>query len=641
MQRYRQYGPLDDTLEVFGDAAVAMLDMKSDPAVLTDGWVQASENMRMDTNGAAPRNGIARQFTPGTAIGTIHFAGIYKQVGQYDQLALVTDSRLWLFNPWNQGLTAYPYPTGERVDEGDSVDLEQAGIGSGSTLPQLFICRGFTKTVLMFDGVRVTVNSAVPKSQFALAYQNRLAVNSTAQAISTSDFLDFATWHLLNQFQIEQGGSDYLVGLMAYQSDYVLIGSRKKWFLAYFDPTLASTGYSGALQNSSFLRLQTSEAGPLGKEAMIESAGVIWFVADHGIYAFQPNLNNQLVTLGKPLSADIQPVFSRINAAAAAGACIQRYGYRLYFALPISDVPVQITAASVAAASISGVTLPVTLPFLLSAGALMTVTTATAHNLSVGDLVQLAGISSGGINGQWNVLSVPDATSFTVALPSVVSVTLGKRATAQKLALRNNTIAVLNLNNRDANHPLGIWESIDSLPSGMYADWLRLADYGAQRRLWLVDADLGPALYEEGTADETGTILGGVTLPFTLPITLSDANFASVPVAGRILSRTYRWTGVLGSPHGTLAYVRRVRSFEVRATAEAGDAVTVNCQVKTPGRIPTTVSASLTSDGSLPDEPISQRIGARGLEAELEILTTAGQPTIRSLEIQVSKTGQY
>jgi hypothetical protein len=644
MKRYRQYGPLDDVPEVFGDMQFARLDMKTDPATLPAGSLQVCENMRFDTNGLSVRGGTARQFPAGTNIGPILGCGIYKPMGENDRLAFVTRTTLVLFDPETREITPYAFPAGETVAVGEALDLIQAGIGAGGTLPELFILRGLDQTVLRFTGSAVVVDNDVPKSRFGLFYQNRLAVASGLQALSTSDFLAWGAghWALLAQFQIEWGGADYLVGAMAYQSDYVLIGSRKKWFLAYFDPGLATANpYVGPIANTSFLRLQTGEAGPVGKEAMLESAGLVWFVTDNGIYAFQPNLNNQLVVLGQPISADIQPVFKYLSAAYATVANIKRFGYRLYFALPISDPPIAITGiSSVVNPTSINPDLPQDLPFNLSAGNMVTVTTAARHNLAIGDRVQLTNIAGGKINGSYDVANIVDDFKFSFSADITGDVLLGTRATCQKLAMRNNTIAVFNLNNRAADHPLGAWESIDSLPDGFYADWLRIADFGTQRRLWVVDANNGPALYEEGDVDEIGDVLGGVQLPFELPVDLSAANFASVPIPGRFVSRAYRWEPDLGSGHGTIAYVRKVRASEVRLRLNPGDTGTVITRLRTPNR-PLVEQTEPFDGATQADVAVLKRPGQRALEVELEVIATAGRPTVRALEVQVMRSGQY
>lgn len=630
MNRYSNYGRLDEPGEILGDAMFNRLDMQSDPSTLPPGSLQVSENLRFDTNGTQVRAGIARQFPAGTNVGRIYLAAIYKRDDGEDQFALVTGNALVLFSPSDQSLTTYNFPPTETVGAGDDLDAVQAGVGSG-TLPDLYILRGFTKTVLKFnptDGV--TVDSNFRKGDTALFYQDRIAVISDLQDVSVSDFLDFGTWSVLNQFQILKGGDDYLVSMNPYQKDYVLIGARKRFFIAFFDPHTTTTGYDGSLvPETSFLRELTREAGPVGKRAVLEAAGLVWFITGDAIYAFQPQLDNELTVLGKPISADIQPIIKRLSFKYASGAAIERLGYRLYFALPISDVPVKVTDITVVTVVTNGVQLPFTLPANLSSGGVATVTTATPHGLQPDDRVQMVGAVERLLNGEVRVLSVDDSTHFTYATNAPAGSIVGNRVTAQKLATRNNTIAVFNLNNRTQESPLGAWESIDSLPANFYADYLRTAEYGAQRRLWVVDATAGPALYEEGSADEIGDINGGIALTFTLPAALSEANFATAPIPGRAVSRSFRWG----------AYPRKVRAGEARLRLGDDSAGTFTVRVRTPRQTTTSTSRTFLYD-DITDMPVRKRIGQRGLEAEIEISTSGGRPTIRALEVETAAVGK-
>lgn len=647
MDRYRSYKDLDDFPEVYGDVQFSRLDMLADPATLPAGSLQASVNFRFDTNGLKVRGGLSRKLPAGNSVGAMVWCGIYSPNGQADLFVLIAARTLWTLEPLTQTLTAYGLPAGEEFLAGDEVCLVQATIGSG-TLPNLYITHGLENNVLVFDGTAVTVDSTFPKALFAMAYQNRGVAATTLQELQTSDYLDFTTWNVLNQFQIETGGADYLVTTCVYQNDYVLIGTRRKWFIAYFDPNLGTaSAYTGSLNSdTSFLRVLTEEAGPVGREAVCYANGLIWFVGDFGIFAFAPQLDNTLTVLGRPLSAAIQPIFSRMNAAAASGACVAHYGYRIYFALPISDVPVAITNIVVTGGTVTDLRLPVKLPCRLGNGALATITTATPHGCGAADTVQIDGVSGAGLNGQYRLVAVIDANNLIVALPTTVTVILGAKATLQRLAVRNNMICVLNLNNASSADPQGAWESIDTLPTGLFADWLRVAYYGSQRRLWVVDANSGPALYEEGDADETGDLLGGVRLPCRLPVILSAANFSSVPIAGRARSRTFQWQPNLGMAHGSIAYVRRVRASEARLTLETGDAGTLTTYIRKPARAgqaqpDNVVSQSFAADPVNEDTSAFSRLGIRGLEAELEVVSTSGRPLIRALEVQTMQSGRY
>jgi hypothetical protein len=572
-----------------------------------------AENIRYDSAGAAVRGGMKRQFSAGAAIGKIYGAAVFKPEADEDYLALATQRYLVLFNQQTQTIQYFSYPSGEQIDAGDAVDLVQAGVGVG-VLPALYILRGQSKSVLVYDAAAgtVTVAAGFQAGDFALFYQDRMAV-ANRQSVHLSDFLDFATFTLLNQFQILKGGDDYLQAFVPYQKDYVLIGTRQGWYIAFFDPTVGTGGYSGAVKDSSFLRALTSEAGPVGPEAAIEAMGAIWFISGGAIYAFQPQLDNQLVVLGKPLSAEIQPIMDRMCVRYARRASVERYGYRLYFALPISDVPVAVSSVSVVEKLTVGLELPFDLPAILSKDAIATVTTAAAHNLAAGDQVQLSGAADAVLNGE-----------FQVALNVSTAAAAGSRMKIQKLATRNNCIAVFNLNNK-------AWESIDWLPSTVKADWLRPVEHAASRRLMVVDDEAGPFLYEEGGVDEVGDVYGGISLPFGLPIELSQFNYVTQPVRTRFLTRAYRW-GI--NP-------RRVTQCEVRATLDAESAVTLTLRTNNPNRRIWSASRQYTGNTfDFSDAPLRKLCGERALEAQVEIQTSGGSPTFRSVAVETLTVGK-
>ena len=705
MNRFRSYGRLDDEPEIIGDALFARLDMRSDPATLPPGTVRRSENMRFDSQGAQVRAGLARQLAPGDTIQPILFAAVYRPDNDHDRIAHITPTRLVLFDPENQTVASYDFPAGETIVEGEPVDFVQGGVSSGTT-PDAYILRGFAKTTLKFNGSTVAVAAQFEQGEFALFYQDRMAVNTTRQELSVSDFLDFTTWSVLNQFQILKGSDDYVVGCLAYQKDFVIVGTRKRFFLAYFAPQYDGGGYAGGLSGlNSFLRSLTREAGPVGRRAMIEVGGRIWFLTDNGIYAFVPQLDLELTTLGEPLSAPIQPIMDRLSAEYASGAVIEHFGHRLYFAVPISDEPLAIVSGVVRSASpalpdsavydgsgiveyhelvigvaytwtpgdangiiscgvdsfdnsaiypgsitftlqetsaaVSGGTpgttftgvlapaepiplqLPFDLPASLTGGSyLVDFETETDHNLAEGEQIQITGSIDPTLNGPKTVSAVTDSTHFTADVEDIAGGDVGERATVQRVATRNNKILVFNL-------ALQAWESVDSLPAGVYADFLRVADYGTRRRLWLVDADLGPCLYEQGDTDEIGDEIGGLALDFDLPAELSVGNFESAPIAGRLTSRTLRWG----------AFARHVRAGETRLTAGPDDAGTVTLTVQTPDSDDWTSTRSF--DGTdRADIAVRQRSGARGLEAELDVITTSGRPTVRALEIEMTASGR-
>lgn len=624
MNRYRQYGQLDDQPEVVGDGSFQLLDMLTDPAMLDAGKLAISENLRFDANGTTVRGGMARQFPAGETLPVIYGVAVFKPSADDNYLAFVTANYLALYNLATQEFSYYNYPGTETVEATDKVDLVQAGIGAGS-LPDLYILRGQSKSVLKYsegDGT-LTIAASFEPGDFALFYQDRIAVAAN-QDVHVSDFLDFTAFSLLNQFQITKGGNEYLRAFLSYQKDYVLIGTNLGWFIAYFDPTIGTGGYDGSLKDTSFIRVLTREAGPVGKASAIEAMGLLWFITGGAIYAFQPQLDNQLTVLGKPISADIQPIMDRMCVRYADRACVERYGYRLYFALPISELPLAITSVSIVESLTVGLTLPFTLPTSLSTTAVVTFTTAEDHQLADGAKIELSGSMARGLNGEFTVLSVPDQNTFIVGANVAADANVGDRMKVQKLATRNNVMAVFNLNNKG-------WESIDWLPTGLFADWLRPVEVQAQRRLMVIDQDAGPFLYEENAADDLSDAVGGIQLPVTLPFVLSSANYVTAPVVGRLRTRAYRW-GI---------YPRKITKAEVRSTLDSDSTVTLNLLARTPNnRLWSGTRTYLGADFDISDVPLRKLCGERALEAQVEITTAGGRPTFRSISVETMVVGK-
>lgn len=738
MNRYRQYGQRDDVPEVVGDDVLNALDMYADPAELPPGTVRLSENFRFNQTGAQVRGGIARQLPAGTALPEIRWAAVYRPDGGNDRLALVTAGALYLFNPADQSLATHNFPGGETVAATDPVDFIQGGLAGGTTRTA-YILRGQDKSVLKFDGSAVTVDAAFERGDFGIFYQDRMVVNAGSQSVAVSDFLDFATWSVLNQFKILEGSDDELVGLLPFQKDYVIIFTRKRVFIGYFQPSFTQAGYAGGLNNESWLRELTRQAGALGKQAFLEANGRIWVMSDRGIFAFVPQLDLNLTVLGDPISTPIQPVMQEINATAALNARMTLWNDRIYVTFPrqrldengeplrgsvstVTDLSVdtdgvEVTslaltltapvggdqaesfffaagaynstqadaeiyftntpaspvtdlelvgggnvpvggetvrlsvnvglgvdaAGTVAVAFDGGATTTVTLAFAdndpaddgktasftlpasVGEDSTVTIVTLTSHGLLPGDTVTISGSMVPGLNGTHTVATTPDADTFTVTVtglpPGTTAADFGNRLGVVKHETRNNVIAVYNLN-------LQKWESIDRLPAGLYADWLVVADYQYQRRLWLIDRDNGPAVYEEGSYEETTDTVGGLTLPFTLPAYLSEANFQSVPLAGRLVSRSFRWG----------PFPRHVRAVEARLKTGTGDAGSMTAIVRTPDR--GQWESSRTWDDTNADTSARKRCGKRGLEAEIEIATTAGRPVVRSLGVEFTASGR-
>ncbi len=73
---------------------------------------------------------------------------------------------------------------------------------------------------------------------------------------------------------------------------------------------------------------------------------------------------------------------------------------------------------------------PLTISLATEAAFTPTITTATAHNLQIGQQVTISGVSVSGYNGTYTVLSIPSATTFTYTAPTSFMASSGLSGTA-------------------------------------------------------------------------------------------------------------------------------------------------------------------------------------------------------------------
>jgi len=126
-------------------------------------------------------------------------------------------------------------------------------------------------------------------------------------------------------------------------------------------------------------------------------------------------------------------------------------------------------------------------------------------------------------------------------------------------------------------------------------------------------------------------VLGGVDLPFDLPVELSAANFGTAPIPGRLTGRQNSFE----------QFAREILAGRSRLTLQPGDAGTMTLTVQRPNADVWTGSRAFAyEDNNKTDRYASKRCGKRGLNASVEIVTTAGRPVVRSLEVESVPVGR-
>jgi|GEM_PF-4474288 len=126
-------------------------------------------------------------------------------------------------------------------------------------------------------------------------------------------------------FRINKGSADFLVGIVPYQEDSVIVFMRKSVYLhnKLFD-----------LENSGPV-IVTDQIGCLSRKTIATIGKNIFFLSDEGVYSLEIAAQLDLTGAGEPLSKDIDDQIRRINVTFAHRACACFCENRYYLAAPV------------------------------------------------------------------------------------------------------------------------------------------------------------------------------------------------------------------------------------------------------------------------------------------------------------------
>lgn len=163
----------------------------------------------------------------------------------------------------------------------------------------------------------------------------------------------------------------------------------------------------------------------------------------------------------------------------------------------------------------------------------------------------------------------------------------------------NNTILVFNFLN-------GLWESLDTYPSGYDVINFHVISYNGTKRIHSVGTFGYVSLLEENTTDEFGA-------------PQSTTNYV---IVGALKTRNY-----LASTYD----VKKVRRFQLESNVAAADVFSSQYVLTNPDYTPAAVAytAAITTD-------VTQRqtVNRRGVSGRLEITTSAGRPEFKAVLVE-------
>ena len=357
MPRYEPLGRMDDPIASEGDRGFKGIDSYLEPTTLQGGFVETSENMRLDGDIAEVRKGI--EFKSG-AVSLTYSAGTEEVFASTlfsdpatgnEYIAAATKDKVILWNDSNNTGLYVEYTGSEVVAAADGASFCQS-------LEKLILFRGTGKDPLEWDGVFTDTNGdgtvdstfdlknnaspsagtvECPRTTFGLFFANRLIVpqpSDSAYTVIMSELLDTDEFRAsTSQFRINRGTADRLIGFTPYLENQLLVFFRNSIHLIN---NVAVTSAAAVFEI-------TRQRGCVARKSIAASGPQIYFLSDDGVFTLQQGLDPAKglgVAISKvsgeaiPLTRPVQDQFKDVNFAHAEKACGIVFDNKYFLAVP-------------------------------------------------------------------------------------------------------------------------------------------------------------------------------------------------------------------------------------------------------------------------------------------------------------------
>lgn len=351
--RWKQAGELDEAAALDGDASFVGVDMRRDPAVLEAGLVSLAVNYQFTQGMAEPRGGFQTMpwaqswafdfpmsfpldFDKSRGFGKVYGVGKFADPFGNAYTLIACRNWAWRITPNAPPLRVkYPF--------------------EGSVEGRVTFCQAFN-TLLMFRGegnapwslatmedmvaepqfIEVAEDeeesgdytSPIPSAARGIHLGNRVWVPYDGSRLAFSDILSYTRYDAsLQEIWVNDGESDRITALVPFGNNALVVLKTGSIY--------AVQGVTPDPRNGATVQMVTSERGCIAPETVCQIGNDVWFLARDGVFAISQALDNRLQGNAQPVSAPLQPLFARVNWAAADKAAAVRAGNRYYLALPV------------------------------------------------------------------------------------------------------------------------------------------------------------------------------------------------------------------------------------------------------------------------------------------------------------------
>lgn len=177
-----------------------------------------------------------------------------------------------------------------------------------------------------------SATGSVPPADFGFYFQNRLVCKITRDQLAVSDILSSEFDFTLNNFTINQGGNDEIVGVLPWIEDQFLVFMKQSIYIAFVETSNYAVGSAPGINSS--ITVVTTEVGCAARRTITPAGQFVFFLSNKGVHMLTPQLDLKLLGNTLPLSEPISDVFDNLTFSIISNAVAAYYENRFYIALP-------------------------------------------------------------------------------------------------------------------------------------------------------------------------------------------------------------------------------------------------------------------------------------------------------------------
>jgi hypothetical protein len=183
------------------------------------------------------------------------------------------------------------------------------------------------------DGGTVTgITQSVPCADFGLYFQNRLILKYGDYQMLVSDILSEQCDTTLNNFVINTGGNDSIVGVLPWVQDQFLVFMTNSIYVVFVETDNFNINSPPGANSST--TVITTEIGCLARRSIVSAGQFVFFLSANGVHMLTPQLDLKLLGNTLPLSEPIADFFDTVNYDTVQGSVATYYNNRFYIAMP-------------------------------------------------------------------------------------------------------------------------------------------------------------------------------------------------------------------------------------------------------------------------------------------------------------------